>query len=67
MKCQSLAILVSTLLFAGHLETASAHCEVPCGIYADQRRFEEMLEDTSTIAKGIDQINELVGKIDGRP
>lgn len=29
------------------------HCEVPCGIYADQRRFEEMLEDTDTIAKAI--------------
>ncbi len=41
-----------------------AHCEVPCGIYADQRRFEEMLEDTATIAKGIGQINELSTKDD---
>ena len=34
------------------------HCEVPCGIYADQMRFEQMLEDTKTIAKAITNINE---------
>lgn len=44
--------------------TVLAHCEVPCGIYADQRRFEEMLEDTATIAKASDQINELSTKDD---
>ena len=32
------------------------HCEVPCGIYSDQMRFEQMLEDTATIAKSIDNI-----------
>jgi len=32
------------------------HCEVPCGIYADQMRFEQMLEDTATISKAIDNI-----------
>lgn len=37
----------------------NAHCEVPCGIYADQRRFEEMLEDQATIAKAMAQIGEL--------
>ncbi len=35
------------------------HCEVPCGIYADQMRFEMMLEDTATIAKSIDSISEI--------
>lgn len=29
------------------------HCQVPCGIYTDQLRFEQMLEDTKTIAKSI--------------
>ena len=38
---------------------AAPHCEVPCGIYADQRRFEEMLEDTATIAKSIASITEM--------
>ena len=36
------------------------HCEVPCGIYADQMRFEMMLEDTATIAKAIKSINETI-------
>lgn len=43
---------------------ADAHCQVPCGIYDDQRRFEELLEDTATIAKAMVQINELAGKSD---
>lgn len=37
----------------------SAHCEVPCGIYGDQARFVEMLENTKTIAKAIDSVHEL--------
>lgn len=41
------------------LRFASAHCEVPCGIYGDQMRFEQMLEDTETIAKAIRMINEM--------
>ena len=43
---------------------ANAHCQVPCGIYGDERRFEEMLEDAQTIAKAIDQIGELSGTHD---
>ncbi len=43
-----------------------AHCEVPCGIYADQRRFESMLEDHETIAKAIVNINDLAGKTDAQ-
>ena len=33
--------------------TPVPHCQVPCGIYTDQLRFEQMLEDTKTIAKSI--------------
>lgn len=43
---------------------AAAHCQVPCGIYGDQRRFDAMLEDTATIAKAIGQIGELAGTHD---
>ena len=43
---------------------AVAHCQVPCGIYDDHARITAMLEDTTTIAKALDQINELVGKQD---
>ena len=38
---------------------AMAHCQVPCGIYGDQLRFEQMLEDEHTISKAQLQINEL--------
>ena len=43
---------------------ALAHCQVPCGIYGDQLRFEAMLEDTATITKAIAQIEELAGTHD---
>lgn len=43
---------------------ARPHCEVPCGIYGDQLRFEAMLEDTKTIAKACAQIVELSEKDD---
>ena len=51
---------------AGLIFTTSvlAHCQVPCGVYGDQRRFETMLEDTTTIAKGIAKIQELAPKSD---
>lgn len=39
--------------------TVFAHCQVPCGIYGDQMRFEMMLEDEHTISKAQLQINEL--------
>ena len=42
-----LAFFASTLLCS----TVYAHCQVPCGIYGDQLRFEQMLEDTKTITK----------------
>ncbi|MEM0926996.1 MAG: superoxide dismutase [Ni], partial [Planctomycetota bacterium] len=37
---------------------ALGHCQVPCGIYGDQLRFQQMLEDEDTIAKAQVQINE---------
>ena len=42
---------------------AALHCQVPCGIYTDQLRFESMLEDTKTIAKAIAQVGELTNKM----
>jgi nickel superoxide dismutase len=63
MKRLLLVVGTATALFAG-TRIAQAHCEVPCGIYADQMRFEQMLEDQTTIAKAIAQINELSEKGD---
>lgn len=41
-----------------------AHCEVPCGVYDDDRRFTDMREDQTTIAKSITSIGELAGTHD---
>ena len=57
-------MILSAAIFSQIASFAFAHCEVPCGVYGDQRRFEEMLEDTTTIAKAIAQINELASKDD---
>lgn len=43
------------------------HCEVPCGIYADQMRFEMMLEDTATIDKAIKSIVEITNNMSAGP
>ena len=57
----------ASTVFALLLTTiASAHCQVPCGIYGDQRRFEEMLEDEHTISKSQIEINALAGKADAQ-
>ena len=55
-------LALSALSLSG--SRAVAHCEVPCGIYGDQMRFDMMLEDQATIAKAMVQIRELTGKED---
>jgi len=35
---------------------ASAHCEIPCGIYDDDLRFQIMLEHVETIAKAVSHL-----------
>jgi len=57
-----IAIIIS-LLSSNWL---SAHCQVPCGVYGDSARFAQMLEDQTTIAKAIAQINDLAAKNDAQ-
>ena len=45
---------------------AFGHCQVPCGVYTDQLRFDQMLEDQSTIEKASKLITELSGKSDAQ-
>lgn len=52
-------ILTSLCLAATFVTVAAAHCQVPCGIYGDQRRFEELLEDEHTISKSQIEINSI--------
>ena len=43
------------------------HCEVPCGIYADEMRFQMMLEDAATIDKAIASIQEFASSMGEQP
>ena len=63
MKITLPLALIVTLLSTNWL---SAHCQVPCGVYGDSSRFTQMLEDQTTIAKAIAQINDLADKKDGK-
>ena len=45
---------------------AFGHCQVPCGIYTDQVRFEQVLEDQSTIEKASKLIAELSANKDAQ-
>ena len=48
-----------SIAFVCAFTSLAGHCQVPCGIYGDQLRFEQMLEDQHTIAKAQAQINEM--------
>jgi len=53
-------ILMTLLLIAFALPVLlSAHCEIPCGIYADKMRIDMLKEHVTTIEKSMNQIMEL--------
>ena len=60
----ALASVVAVILALGFQQSADAHCEVPCGIYGDELRFNMMLEDQTTIAKAQKTIGELASAED---
>ncbi len=71
MRRSTLLTAMATGLAASVLLTigqpgAWAHCEVPCGIYDDHARIDQMLEDGTTIGKAVAQILELTGKTDAQ-
>ena len=58
MKTIKASIIFITLTLA--LSTISpAHCQVPCGIYDDDARFNAMFEDATTIEKAMVSIRRL--------
>ena len=54
-------IILSTIVVLTTIttKTASAHCEVPCGIYNDELRIELIKEHIQTIEKAMNQITEI--------
>ncbi|MEM8782213.1 MAG: superoxide dismutase [Ni] [Planctomycetota bacterium] len=59
-----LALAVATPLLTP--EKADAHCQVPCGIYGDELKFEELAQHVATVEKAMAQITELTGKSDAQ-
>ncbi|MDD5021604.1 MAG: superoxide dismutase [Ni] [Endomicrobiaceae bacterium] len=53
--------LTAVLLF---IQVGFTHCQVPCGIYDDEMRFEMFNEDISTIEKATNEILKLSEKTD---
>jgi nickel superoxide dismutase len=59
----AIAGVAVSLTLAALRPAVLAHCEVPCGIYDDHARVNQMLEDAKTVAKATDQINALHGQM----
>ena len=45
------------IVFGASAPQALAHCQVPCGIYADETVFSQMAKDVETIEKAMTEIN----------
>ena len=54
------AILIVSL--GGFATMVYSHCQIPCGIYGDEGRFDMIAENITTIEKSMKQIDELSGK-----
>ncbi|MBW7991950.1 MAG: superoxide dismutase [Planctomycetes bacterium] len=50
------AVLLSAIVFGS---LAYSHCQVPCGIYGDQTRFDMIAEHLRTVEKSMKQIEDL--------
>jgi len=59
MKKRSLQILIVFVFIFALAVNASAHCEIPCGIYDDQMRINLIKEHITTIEKSMIQIMKL--------
>ena len=55
-----ISILILSVGLATNPDTEPpVHCQVPCGIYVDMMRIDMLMEDASTIEKGMAQITAL--------
>jgi len=59
MRRKPLLLLASLAVVAYTCVKASAHCQIPCGIYDDPARFTALEEHVTTIEKSMKQIQEL--------
>ena len=61
MKKLITVLFVIALIYAygAGVKTASAHCEIPCGIYGDSMRVDMLREHFQTVEKSMRQIKEI--------
>ena len=59
-KKTTLGIVILSAVLFGSL--AYSHCQVPCGIYGDDARFDAIAEHITTIEKSMKLITELSGE-----
>ena len=59
MKTMIFSVLVLAIGFMFVAQPAYSHCEVPCGIYGDEMRFQTIEEHIATIEKAMKMIVEL--------
>ena len=59
MNKLQLTVIAAIAIAITSTAIVNAHCQVPCGIYNDDARFEAMLEDTTTIEKAMLSIRKL--------
>lgn len=61
MKTKSiiLSIMLGAILFMTQGKSSYAHCEIPCGIYGDSLRIEQIEEHIRTVEKSMNQIEGL--------
>jgi nickel superoxide dismutase len=53
----AVVVLLSVALVSA--QSASAHCEIPCGIYDDQMRIQMIAEHITTIEKSMKEVKQL--------
>jgi nickel superoxide dismutase len=56
MKKFALCLTAALIISFGAVSNASAHCEIPCGIYDDRLRIKMIYEHTITIEKAMNEI-----------
>lgn len=67
MKRRMIAFAVLTIAATSFLALrVDAHCQVPCGIYDESTRIEQMKEDAATIEKAMNQMSWLAEKDDAQ-
>ena len=65
MKIRPILLFVASLLPVA--ASLNAHCQVPCGIYADDVVFGELTTDVQTITKAMREIHTLGSDVGANP